>query len=63
MSPFQVNPTVVEKLEAAGMSFVGRDTEGKRMEIMELQGIVCTLLDYIVLDNISAVKLKHGKPF
>jgi hypothetical protein len=35
----QVNPAVVQQLESAGMTFVGHDTEGKRMEIMELQGI------------------------
>jgi len=36
----QVNPTVVEQLEGSGMLFVGHDDEGKRMEIMELQGTV-----------------------
>jgi len=35
---FQVNPAVVEQLERSGMRFVGHDDEGKRMEIMELQG-------------------------
>jgi len=33
-----VNPSIVEQLAAAGMVFVGHDIEGKRMEIMELQG-------------------------
>jgi len=33
-----VNPTVVEHLEGSGMKFVAHDDDGKRMEIMELQG-------------------------
>ena len=33
---YEVNPKIVEKLESAGMKFVGQDIEGERMEIMEL---------------------------
>jgi len=33
-----VNPAVVEQLEHNGMQFVGHGDDGKRMEIMELQG-------------------------
>lgn len=33
-----MNPGVVEKIESNGMWFVGHGDEGKRMEIMELQG-------------------------
>jgi len=38
-----VNPSVVEQLETSGMLFVGHDDDGKRMEIMELQGTVYSL--------------------
>lgn len=34
---YEVNPEMVPKLESAGMMFVGRDTTGERMEIMELK--------------------------
>ncbi|XP_072960135.1 uncharacterized protein [Typha angustifolia] len=33
---YEVNPDLVMDLEAAGLSFVGRDETGKRMEILEL---------------------------
>jgi CTP synthase len=35
---YEVNPEMVEELEAAGLRFVGKDTEGERMEIIELKG-------------------------
>ena len=35
---YEVNPDMVSELEAAGMRFVGKDTEGGRMEIIELTG-------------------------
>lgn len=35
---FEVNPDMVAELEGAGMRFVGKDTEGERMEIIELEG-------------------------
>lgn len=34
---FEVNPELVSKFEEKGMMFVGRDDDGKRMEIMELK--------------------------
>ncbi|KAJ4967960.1 hypothetical protein NE237_014661 [Protea cynaroides] len=33
---YEVNPDVVDKLEEAGLKFVGKDESGKRMEILEL---------------------------
>ncbi|XXG61605.1 hypothetical protein AAC387_Pa05g0176 [Persea americana] len=33
---YEVNPDMIPKLEAAGLSFVGKDETGKRMEIVEL---------------------------
>lgn len=35
---YEVNPKLVDELEAAGLSFVGRDETGERMEITELKG-------------------------
>ncbi len=35
---FEVNPKFVPEFEAAGMKFVGHDSENTRMEIMELAG-------------------------
>ncbi len=35
---YEVNPQYIEALEAEGMSFVGHDVDGTRMEIMELPG-------------------------
>ena len=37
---YEVNPKYVKDLEAQGMRFVGHSTDGQRMEIMELKGIV-----------------------
>ncbi|GLU08567.1 hypothetical protein SLE2022_254730 [Rubroshorea leprosula] len=34
---YEVNPDMIVELEAAGLSFVGRDESGQRMEIAELQ--------------------------
>ena len=41
---WQVNPAMVEQLQRNGMLFVGHDDEGKRMEIMELQGTYSSLI-------------------
>lgn len=35
---YEVNPEVIDNLEAAGLKFVGKDESGKRMEILELPG-------------------------
>jgi len=34
---YEVNPDFIEKLEAAGLSFVGKDEFGQRMEVVELK--------------------------
>ena len=33
---YEVNPDMIEEFEQAGLRFVGKDTEGERMEIIEL---------------------------
>lgn len=35
---YEVNPAYVDRLEAAGMQYVGRDENNERMEILELSG-------------------------
>lgn len=35
---YEVNPDLIPDLEAAGLRFVGKDTTGQRMEIIELEG-------------------------
>jgi CTP synthase len=34
---YEVNPSYIEKLEGAGLNFIGRDDKGERMEIVELK--------------------------
>ena len=34
---YEVNPDFVAQLDKAGLSFVGKDTKGERMEIIELR--------------------------
>jgi CTP synthase (UTP-ammonia lyase) len=33
---YEVNPDLVDQIEAKGLQFVGHDHEGKRMEVLEL---------------------------
>ena len=47
----QVNPSVVNELESAGMKFVGHDVDGKRMEILELQGFLNCFITVKTVDN------------
>lgn len=35
---YEVNPSYIKQFEDSGMQFVGRDVEGKRMEVMEIKG-------------------------
>ena len=35
---YEVNPEYVRDLEEKGLKFVGRSTDGQRMEILELEG-------------------------
>eukprot|EP00039_Didymoeca_costata_P011985 m.171219 g.171219 ORF g.171219 m.171219 type:complete len:635 (-) comp15348_c1_seq5:2102-4006(-) len=35
---YEVNPKLISQFEEKGMKFVGRDVEGNRMEILELEG-------------------------
>jgi CTP synthase len=34
---YEINPAMVERLEAAGMRFIGKDSTGRRMEVFELE--------------------------
>ncbi|MBI4416041.1 MAG: CTP synthase (glutamine hydrolyzing) [Euryarchaeota archaeon] len=35
---YEINPAYLEKIEAAGLKYVGRSDDGRRMEVLELQG-------------------------
>lgn len=35
---YEINPTYVARLEEAGMSFIGKDERGERMQVCELKG-------------------------
>lgn len=35
---YEVNPELIDKFEQQGLRFVGKDAEGRRMEIVELEG-------------------------
>ena len=35
---YEVNPDLIERIEAAGLVFVGKDETGQRCEIFELEG-------------------------
>ena len=35
---YEVNPEQVPRLEASGLTFVGKDEKGERMQILELKG-------------------------
>lgn len=34
---YEVNPAYIQQLESAGLNFIGKDEEGKRMEIVEIK--------------------------
>ena len=35
---YEINPDYIEEIESKGMRYTGRDTSGRRMEILELEG-------------------------
>jgi CTP synthase len=41
---YEVNPTLVEKLETSGLRFAGRDEKGERMQAFELPGALPPVL-------------------
>ena len=41
---YEVNPTYIDAFEKAGMKFVGRSDDNERMEILELESKLATLL-------------------
>ena len=59
---YEVNPAYVEQLEEAGLSFVGRDEFGQRMEILELKDHKYFVGVQFHPEYLSRV-LKPSKPF
>lgn len=35
---YEVNPDYIDKLTESGMSFIGKDEKGERMQVLELPG-------------------------
>ena len=35
---YEINPDYIEQIEAKGMKYTGRNSSGRRMEILELEG-------------------------
>lgn len=44
---YEVNPEQVPRLEASGLTFVGKDEKGERMQILELKGTYFGVLMHI----------------
>lgn len=36
---YEVNPEYIERLSESGLSFVGKDEKGERMQVLELPGM------------------------
>lgn len=39
---WEINPQYVDKIEASGLHFTGRDARGERMQVAELRGGLCS---------------------
>jgi len=55
---YEVNPEMVDNIEAAGLRFVGKDETGRRMEILELPGHPY----YVGVQFHPEFKSRPGKP-
>ena len=58
---YEVNPEYVEELEAKGLKFVGKSTDKKRMEILELEGQTkrCTTGEMHFITHTHTLSLSH----
>ena len=41
---YEVNPVYIERLQASGLEFVGKDEKGERMQMLELRGMLESVL-------------------
>ena len=55
---YEVNPDIIEQIEAAGLKFVGKDETGQRCEIFELDGHPY----YVGVQYHPEFKTRPGKP-
>lgn len=46
---YEVNPAYVDRLEAAGLRFTGKDEKGERMQVAELKGTSFSKIDFVRL--------------
>lgn len=42
---YEVNPELVDRFEQSGLSFIGKDEKGERMQILELKGMSDLILE------------------
>ena len=58
---YEINPEYIQRLEAKGLQFVGRDDKGERMEIFELpiHQVSQVLLIHIMLE-FSIIRNSRG---
>jgi CTP synthase len=55
---YEVNPDLIEKIESAGLVYVGKDETGQRCEIFELEGHPY----YVGVQYHPEFKSRPGKP-
>ena len=41
---YEVNPKFIDRLQASGLHFVGKDEKGERMQVLELPGMIAHML-------------------
>jgi CTP synthase len=46
---YEVNPEFVEKLQASGLPFIGKDEKGERMQVLELPGLQISALFVLIV--------------
>ena len=54
---YEVNPAYVEQLQESGMSFIGKDEKGERMQICELKGAIHYI--FLQYDETQVFPLEH----
>ena len=50
-----MNPTFVAQFEERGLTFVGTDVDGQRMEIIELQGYIFIYLEVLHVISLNVM--------
>lgn len=59
---YEVNPAYIEQLTESGMTFVGRDEKGERMQVFELKGVSPSVYWLLGADDVCRPSLLRGLP-